>query len=106
TFVNCTNSHISSIGNALGNAEGYATGAYDYLVNLPVASRPGSQRYATWFGAYTSARYATAQSHYESIKNAMGGQTFQFNCDCASDNTLYAFVYTNMAFEIHLCGAF
>ncbi|HKI04209.1 MAG TPA: M35 family metallo-endopeptidase [Thermoanaerobaculia bacterium] len=106
TFLNCSNANITSIGSALTNAQSYATNAYNYLVGLPTASRSTSQRYTTWFGAYTSSRYSTVQTHYNSIKNAFAGQTFQLDCDCASDNSLYAFVYTNQPYHVHLCGAF
>jgi peptidyl-Lys metalloendopeptidase len=106
TFLNCSNSRISSIGNALPNAQTYATNAYNFLVNLATASRPTDLRYTTWFGAYTSSRYSTVQSHYNSLKNAFSGQTFQLDCDCATDNTLYAFVFANQPYHVHLCGAF
>ena len=106
TYLNCSNSNISSIGNALTNAQSYATESYNFLVNLAAASRSTDARYKTWFGAYTSSRYSTVQSHYNSLKNAFAGQTFQLNCDCSTDNSLYAFVYANQPYQVHLCGAF
>ncbi|HXU33405.1 MAG TPA: M35 family metallo-endopeptidase [Thermoanaerobaculia bacterium] len=106
TFLNCSNGNITSIGSALANAQTYATESYNFLVNLPTASRAADARYVTWFGAYTSARYSTVQAHYNSIKNAFAGQTFQLDCDCASDNSLYAFVFVNQPYHVHLCGAF
>jgi peptidyl-Lys metalloendopeptidase len=106
TYLNCSNGNISSIGNALTNAQNYATESYNFLVNLPTASRSTDARYKTWFGAYTSSRYSTVQSHYNSLKNAFANQTFQLNCDCASDNSLYAYVYANQPYQVHLCGAF
>ncbi len=106
TYLNCSNSNISSIGNTLTNAQNYATESYNFLVNLPSGSRSTDVRFKTWFGAYNSSRYATVQAHYNSIKNAFSGQTFQLDCDCASDNSLYAFVYTNQPYHVHLCGAF
>lgn len=106
TFLNCTNSHITSIGNALTNAQNYATESYNFLNGLPVASRSTNVRYKTWFGAYTTSRYATVQSHFNNIKNAFAGQTFQLDCDCASDNSYYAYVYANQPYHVHLCGAF
>lgn len=105
-YLNCTNSHISSIGNALTNAQNYATESYNFLVALPEASRLANVRYTTWFGAYSISRYSTVQTHYNSIKNAFASQTFQLDCDCASDNSLYAFVYVNQPYHVHLCGAF
>jgi peptidyl-Lys metalloendopeptidase len=106
TYLNCSSSNISAIGNALTNAQNYATESYNFLVGLPAASRATDARYTTWFGAYTSSRYSTVQSHYNSLKNAFAGQTFQLDCDCASDNSLYAFVYANQPYHVHLCGAF
>jgi peptidyl-Lys metalloendopeptidase len=106
TFLNCSNSNITSIGNALTNAQNYATESYNFLVALPTASRSADVRFKTWFGAYTSSHYATVQSHYNSLKNAFAGQTFQLDCDCASDNSYYAFVYANQPYHVHLCGAF
>ena len=106
TYLNCSSSRISQIGSSLTNAQTYATNAYNYLVNLPTASRSNSTRYRTWFGTYTSSRYSTVQSHYNSIKNALANQTFRLNCDCASDTSTYAYVYANQPYEIHLCGAF
>jgi peptidyl-Lys metalloendopeptidase len=106
TYFNCSNSQITSIGNALPNAQNYATESYNFLVALPEASRPANVRYKTWFGTYDSSRYSTVQTHFNSIKNAFATQTFQLNCDCASDNSLYAFVYVNQPYHVHLCGAF
>src|SRR6185436_237740 len=106
TYLNCSNGNISSIGNALTNAQNYATESYNFLVALPSASRSADVRYKTWFGAYTTSRYSTVQTHYNSLKNAFAGQTFQLDCDCASDNSLYAFVYVNQPYHVHLCGAF
>ena len=106
TFLNCSNSNISAIGNALTNAQNYATESYNFLVNLPAASRSTDARYNTWFGAYSSSRYSTVQSHYNNLKNAFASQTFQLNCDCASDNSLYAYVFSNQPYQVHLCGAF
>lgn len=106
TYLNCSNGNISSIGNALTNAQNYSTESYNFLVALPVASRSNDARYKTWFGAYSSSRYSTVQTHYNSLKNAFSGQTFQLDCDCASDNSLYAYVYANQPYHVHLCGAF
>ncbi|HEY2737221.1 MAG TPA: M35 family metallo-endopeptidase [Thermoanaerobaculia bacterium] len=106
TYLNCTNSNISAIGSTLANAQNYATESYNFLVALPTASRSADVRFKTWYGAYTSAHYSTVQGDYLSLKNAFAGQTFQLDCDCASDNTTYAFVYANQPYHVHLCGAF
>lgn len=107
TYRNCSSSRISQIGSSLSNAQTYSTNAYNYLVaRTTTADRTASTRYRTWFGSYTSSRYTTVQSHYNSLKNALAGQTFILNCDCASDTSVYAYVYANQPYEIHLCGAF
>lgn len=106
TYLNCSNSNITAIGNGLTNAQNYATESYNFLTNLAVASRSTNVRYKTWFGAYTDSRYSTVQAHFNSIKNAFATQPFRLNCDCASDTSVYAFVYVNQPYEVHLCGAF
>lgn len=106
TYLNCTNSNISKIGSTLTNAQTYATNAYNFLVNLASGSRSTDVRFKTWFGTYSSSHYSTIQSHYNSLMNAFASQTFQLDCDCASDNTTYAFVYANQPYHVHLCGAF
>lgn len=107
TYRNCSSSRISQIGSALSNAQTYATNAYNYLAaRTTSADRTASTRYRTWFGAYNATRYTNVQAHYNSIKNALANQTFILNCDCASDTSTYAFVYANLPYEVHLCGAF
>jgi peptidyl-Lys metalloendopeptidase len=106
TYLNCTNTNITKIGSALTNAQTYATNAYNFLVNLATASRSTDVRFKTWFGTYTTSHYSTVQTHYNNLKNAFAGQAFQLDCDCASDNSVYAFVYANQPYHVHLCGAF
>lgn len=106
TYLNCSNSNITKIGSTLTNAQTYATNAYNFLVNLSSTSRSTDVRFKTWFGSYTSSHYSTVQAHYNSLKNAFAGQTFQLDCDCASDNTVYAYVYANQPYHVHLCGAY
>jgi peptidyl-Lys metalloendopeptidase len=106
TYVSCSSTRQSSLVTATANAEAISLKARNYLNNLPTASRSTDTAYRTWFGAYTTSRYSTVQSHYNNIKNAFAGQTFQLDCDCASDNSYYAFVYANQPYHVHLCGAF
>jgi peptidyl-Lys metalloendopeptidase len=104
SYVSCTSSRQSLLATALDNAQSISLAARDYLNNLPVAQRPTDVAYDTWFGAYTSSRYATVQSHYTSIHSAFANQTFTFFCDCTDSS--YAFVYANRPYEVHLCNAF
>lgn len=105
TYKNCSTSQKSSLATALTNAETYATNAYNYMAARTTSTqRTASTRYKTWFGSYTSSRWNTVQSHFNSIKNTIATKTITFNCAC-SDN-YYAYVYPNSPYEIWLCNAF
>ncbi|HSN88622.1 MAG TPA: hypothetical protein VL025_17805, partial [Thermoanaerobaculia bacterium] len=69
-FVSCTSTRQTSLVTALGNAETISLKARDYLNAVPVANRPSDSAYLTWFGAYTSGRYSTVQSHFTAIHSA------------------------------------
>lgn len=103
-FVSCSSSRQSTLLTALSNAESISLLARNYLNNLPEASRPTDTAYKTWFGSYTSSRYSTVQSHFNSIYSAFNTQTFTFHCDCTS--SAYAYVYANQPYHVHLCNAF
>jgi peptidyl-Lys metalloendopeptidase len=103
-FVSCTTSRQSTLNTALNNAQSISLKARDYLNNLPTASRSTDAAYRTWFGAYTSARYSTVQSHFTSIHSAFATKTVNFHCDCT--DSAYAYVYANQPYNIHLCNAF
>lgn len=104
SFVSCSTTRQNTLRTALGYAETIARNSRNYLNNLPVASRSTDTAYRTWFGAYTSSRYSTVQSHYNNIYSALNTKTMQFYCDC-TDNA-YAWVYSNQPYKIHLCNAF
>ena len=103
-FVSCSSSRQTTLRTATGNAESISLKARNYLNNLPVASRPTDSAYRTWFGAYTTSRYSTVQSHYNSIYSAYNTKKVDYYCDC-TDNA-YAYVYSNQPYRIHLCNAF
>lgn len=103
-FVSCSSSRQSTLITALSNAQSIALKARDYLNNLPVASRSTNTAYRTWFGSYTSSRYSTVQSHYNSIYSAFSTKTFTFYCDCTDSS--YAWVFSNQPYRVHLCNAF
>ena len=103
-FVSCSSTRQTSLVTALGNAEVISLKARDYLNNLPVASRSTDSAYITWFGAYTTSRYSTVQSHYNAIYSAFNTKTFTFHCDCT--DSAYAYVYSNQPYNVHLCNAF
>jgi len=104
-FVGCTSSRQTALKSALSNAQALSLKAWSYLYYLPTASRPTNSSYRTWFGSYTSLRYATAGNHYVNLYNAFAGKTFTFYCDCTDGDT-FAYVYANQPYKVHLCGAF
>lgn len=103
-YVSCSTTRQSTLVTALSNAQSISLKARDYLNNLPSTSRSTDTAYKTWFGAYTSSRYSTVQSHYTNIYSAFSTKTFTFYCDCTDSS--YAYVYPSQPYKVHLCGAF
>ena len=103
-YVSCSSSRQSTLVTALSNAESISLKARNDLNNLATASRSTDAAYRTWFGAYTSSRYSSVQSHYTSINSAFSTKLVTFFCDCT--DSAYAYVFSNRPYEIHLCNAF
>jgi peptidyl-Lys metalloendopeptidase len=103
-FRSCSSSRQTTLRTALPNAENYARESLSFLQNLPSSQRPSNARYKTWFGAHTSSRYSTVQSHFSKIAGALTSRTITFHCDC--NDSAYAFVFSNDPYNIHLCQAF
>ncbi len=99
--VACSASQIATIGNAVLSARAYSERAKGYLN----AGTTGA-RYTTWFGAYTSSRYATAQQHFVAIDNAMDQTGGQVTINCGCNDNYYAYVIKNQPYQIFVCNAF
>ncbi|KAI0673560.1 peptidyl-Lys metalloendopeptidase [Trametes maxima] len=99
-FNGCSSSRQSSISAALPAVSSYAANAYSYLQSHTAAS----PRYTTWFGAYTSSRHSTVQSHFSNI-HSNDFTSFTFDCTCTDDG-VYAFVDPSDFGYITFCGAF
>lgn len=100
SFTKCTASQQGTIMQALDAASVMADGAAAYLSGAPSAT----PRYTTWFGAFSSAGWNTADSHYAAIKDAIDVQPLSFNCGCKK--RYYAYVYPNQPYAIYLCSVF
>ncbi len=101
TYVGCTANQIQLNDQAVLTARSYAENAKGYL-----NSNTTGARYTTWFGAYLSTRYATAQQHFAAIDTAMdqtGGQV-KINCGCTEN--YYAYVFKSQHYEIFVCNAY
>ncbi len=105
-YVGCTADRQDQLGNAVIAARQYAENAKGYL-----NSGATGARYTSWFGAYTSTRYSTAQQHFVNIDTAMDQNNGQItlNCNCTAvpdPNNTYAYVFASQHYQIYLCGAF
>jgi len=98
-FVACTVSRQSLIAQSRIDAISYSNNAKSYLNSNTLNSR-----YTTWFGAFTSTRYSTVNTHFNSIANAFVNATISYDCGCTQN--YYAYVYPDRPYEIHLCNAF
>ncbi|MBK9655119.1 MAG: hypothetical protein IPO66_06470 [Rhodanobacteraceae bacterium] len=101
-YANCTTSRKTSLASAHTQAKTYATNSLNYM-----NSGSTSARYTTWFGSYTSTRYASVKSHYTKISGALNNSTVTYNCACAPANaSAFAYVYPSQPYQIYLCNAF
>lgn len=101
SYVSCSTSRQSLLVTALSNGQAISLKAKNWLASAVPST---DTAYRTWFGAYTSSRYSTVQSHYNNIYSAFVNQRFTFYCDCTDSS--YAYVYANQPYRVHLCGAF
>ncbi len=101
SYVGCTAAQQAKLINARPNAAGCSANGVAYLAGGTVDTR-----YTTWFGAYTSGRYATISSHFTNILGLLRDGAVIFDCTC-TDPSVYAFVYpSDSTHAITLCGAF
>jgi len=104
----CNATQRAQITEALGIAERIAISARDALRSAPVELRPTARRYTEWFGQFSSARYATAQTAFDRIASALSNQTIGFDCTCNISNreNVFAFVFANDPFNMNVCPVF
>ena len=101
TYVGCSSTQITGGDAAIAQARAYSQDGRNYLT----AGTQGP-RYTTWFGAYTSARYATMQQHFVDIDNALDQSGGQMKINCGCNQSYYAYVYPTKPYEIFVCRAF
>ncbi len=104
-YQGCSTSQQTTIDSALSSSASLAAGAYISLAITPVAKRPNAPRYLQWFGAHTTARYDLVTDHFNKIQSALANETITFHCDC-NDAGVYAYVYPDQPYHIHLCPVF
>lgn len=97
----CTTSQKSTLASAVTAATNYASSSATYLSGTPSAT----ERYTSWFGAYTLARWNTAKDHFVKARNAFQTAALTLDCSCKDTGT-YAYVYPTQPYKIYVCGAF
>jgi peptidyl-Lys metalloendopeptidase len=100
-YAGCSATQITGAAAGLSQARVYTEDAKGYLNTGTVGAR-----YTTWFGAYTSARYGTAKSHFVSIDSAMDQTNNAIVIDCSCHQNYYAYVYPTQPYRIYVCNAF
>ena len=101
SYVGCSTTQINTLGSAVTAARNYSENAKGYLNANTVGPR-----YTTWFGAYTSSRYNTAEQHFVDIDAAMDQNGGQITVNCGCNQSYYAYVYPTRPYEIFVCRAF
>ncbi|GAB6196306.1 M35 family metalloendopeptidase [Lysobacter xanthus] len=101
SYKSCSTTQISTAGSAVNAARTYAENAKGYLGAGTVGAR-----YTSWFGAYTSTRYATAKQHFVNIDSAIDQSAGQVTINCGCNQSYYAYVYPTRPYEIFVCKAF
>lgn len=101
SYKSCSTTQISTAGSAVNAARNYSENGKGYLNAGTVGSR-----YTSWFGAYTSTRYATAKQHFAAIDSAIDQSGGQVTINCGCNQSYYAYVYPTRPYEIFVCKAF
>ncbi|HYV49632.1 MAG TPA: M35 family metallo-endopeptidase [Myxococcaceae bacterium] len=102
SYTKCDASQQSLILQAITQATTYANGSLSYLQST---NPSGTPRYTTWFGAFASSGWSKATNDYSLILDAFQTKNLSFDCGC-KQKSVYAFVYSNRPYEIHLCPVF
>ena len=77
------------------------------LALLPKATRPSSERYAKWFGAYDAGRWDTVAVNFNAISRALLNEQIDFECDgCRHTSDTVAYVTPDEPFLIYICDRF
>ncbi|WP_224245643.1 M35 family metallo-endopeptidase [Hyalangium gracile] len=99
--TSCSSTQTSAISSGFSSAKTYAANSLAYLTNTTPSGTP---RYTTWFGAFSSANWNTAKSHFSAINNAFNNAAVVVTCACT--DSAYAYVYPTQPYKIWVCNAF
>ncbi|CAF2355585.1 unnamed protein product [Rotaria sp. Silwood2] len=102
SYVSCSTTQKSQIMNAVSWALRYANNSFIYLNKTKPC---GTNRYKTWFGTFMLANWNKQKLHFQNLKNVLNSKSMTFDCGC-NDAGIYAYVYRNQPYRIHLCSLF
>lgn len=101
TFTgNCSASQQTALLSARSEARNYSSESTGYLSAL----RTETDRYSTWFGAYTADHRLTAHEHFVKLTDAFTTKALTLDCKCKKP--YYAYVYPDQPYKIYLCSVF
>lgn len=101
SYTNCDATQQSTALEAIQAASAMADDSVAYLGGTTPSGTP---RYSTWFGAFTSGRWSTAQTQFLAIKDAFDTKPITIDCKCKK--SYYAYVYPSQPYKIYVCNAF
>lgn len=108
-FEGCDSSEQSVLNSAHDAAIDLASDTASAMNNAPVPT--SAPRYAEWFGAANTNRHNTVKEHFNNIYDALDSEQVTFSCSCEDVSEdeydqVYAYVYPDSPYTIHICGAF
>lgn len=99
-FSRCTTTQQATVTQAAAVANAMSDNARSYLAGSPSAT----PRYTTWFGAFSSAGWSTAATHFAAIADAFDNKAITVDCGCKKK--YYAYVYPTQPYKIYVCSVF
>ncbi|MFG6446639.1 M35 family metallo-endopeptidase [Roseateles sp. BYS180W] len=97
---NCSAARQTTLTDAVAAATHYTNESLNHLGS----TRSPTERYITWFGAFSVANRKTATQHYEAALEAFRNRPLTLDCSCT--DSYYAYVYPSQPYKIYLCNAF
>jgi len=100
----CSGGKLDGATKGFAQARTYANDAFSYLSKEN--DLHAFPRYDRWFGAYTSGRHSTVQSHFKKIRDSMNASAkaidYTVICDC-DEPGVFAYVFPDLPYQVHLC---
>lgn len=111
SFTNCSAvpgsgdgvaSEQAVVAQAVADAIAYADASSAYFED-----RRAGSRYVEWFGVYAAPRWAKVRDAYATALAALETQSIVVECHSSGCSSgVYAFVYPNQPYRMHVCNAF